>query len=510
MTNLRFIFGDQLNLNISSLRDLDLHEDLLFFFEGMEEFTQVKHHQKKIAFLISARRHFARELEAKGAKVHYIQLDVSSNAQTLRQALEVTINEHFIKKLILTEPSEWHSYQEVLNWKKTFNIPVEIREADHFLCSRTEFKDWSHGRKSLTMEYFYREMRKKYDLLMDGKDPIGGQWNYDQENRKPLKEGMKPPKPYVADKDSITEEVMKLVKDTFSSHFGDLEPFYFAIDRKEALKVLDQFITERLELFGTYQDAMVQGEAWMYHSHLSFYLNCGLLFPMECIEQAIEAFNKQKAPLNSVEGFIRQILGWREYIRGIYWLKMPQYKLENFLVAKHALPQFYWTGKTKMNCLKQCITETKAHAYAHHIQRLMVLGNFTLLAGIDPQEVNEWYWIVYADAYEWVELPNVSGMILYADGGLLASKPYAASGAYINRMSNYCKGCDYKVKEKNGADACPFNYLYWDFLLRNKKRLEKNPRLMRSFQTLEKMSQEKQKNIKEDTQRFFKEIARDL
>ncbi|MDJ0651979.1 MAG: cryptochrome/photolyase family protein [Simkaniaceae bacterium] len=507
MTNLRCIFGDQLNLCISSLRDIDRCKDVVFFFEGMEEFTYVKHHQKKIAFLMSARRHFARELKAKGAKVHYVQLDISADAQILRDALEVAIKEHSIKKLILTEPSEWHLYQEVLKWEKAFSIPVEIREADHFLCSRTEFKAWSHGRKSLIMEYFYREMRKKYDLLMDGKEPIGGQWNYDQENREPLKEGMKPPKPYAADSDTITKEVLDLVSHTFSSHFGDLHPFHFAVDRKGALRVLDQFITERLELFGTYQDAMVQGEAWLYHSHLSFYLNCSVLFPMECIEKAIEAFSKQKVPLNSVEGFIRQILGWREYVRGIYWLKMPQYKKENFLVAKQTLPQFYWTGKTKMNCLKQCITETKAHAYAHHIQRLMVLGNFALLAGINPREVNEWYWIVYADAYEWVELPNVSGMILYADGGLLASKPYAASGAYINRMSDYCKGCYYKVKEKSGPHACPFNYLYWNFLMRNRKKLEKNRRLTRSYRTLEKMSQEKQRNIKEEAQRFFKQLS---
>ncbi|MEM8727155.1 MAG: cryptochrome/photolyase family protein [Chlamydiota bacterium] len=507
MTNLRFIFGDQLNLNISSLRDMDLAKDLLFFFEGMEEFTDVKHHKKKIAFLIAARRRFAAELEARGAKVRYIRLDPSPDAQTLRDALEVTIKERAVKKLIVTEPSEWDSYREVLSWNKTFSIAVEIREGDHFLCSHTEFKAWSDGRKSLTMEYFYRDMRKKYGLLIDGKNPIGGRWNYDRENRQPLKRGMQPPKPYIAVKDSMTEEVIELVSDTFPSHFGDLDPFYFAVDRKEALKVLDRFIAERLEFFGVYQDAMVQGEAWMYHSHLSFYLNCGLLFPLECIEKAIAAFNNEKVPLNSVEGFVRQILGWREYVRGIYWLKMPRYKEENFLAATRPLPEFYWTGKTKMNCLKQCIIETKAHAYAHHIQRLMVLGNFTLLAGIDPKRVNQWYRIVYADAYEWVELPNVSGMILYADGGLLASKPYAASGAYIDRMSDYCKGCDYKVKEKNGPHGCPFNYLYWDFLIRNKKKLEKNRRLMRSYRLIEKMDREKFSRIVEDSRMFLKEIS---
>ena len=322
----------------------------------------------------------------------------------------------------------------------------------------------------------------------------------------PPKESLPIPKPFDTPLDTITMEVLELVKRHFSSHFGELEPFYFAVTRKGALEALSHFIEKRLPLFGKYQDAMIEGEPWMFHSHLSFYLNCSLIDPRECIEQAEQAFIKGKAPLSSVEGFIRQLLGWREYVHGIYWLKMPEYQSENFLNAQKKLPSFYWTGNTAMNCLKQCIHETKTNAYAHHIQRLMVLGNFALLAGLKPEEVNEWYWIVYADAYEWVELPNVSGMILYADGGLLASKPYAASGAYINRMSNYCKSCPYSVTEKLGPHACPFNYLYWNFLITNRKQLESNPRLKRCYVTLDKMTPSKIAAIQADAAAFLEKL----
>jgi deoxyribodipyrimidine photolyase-related protein len=251
---------------------------------------------------------------------------------------------------------------------------------------------------------------------------------------------------------------------------------------------------------------MLQGEPWMYHSHLSFYINCGLLSPLECIQKVEQAYRDGLAPLNAAEGFIRQILGWREYVRGLYWLKMPDYVSENFLQAERPLPEFYWNATTKMNCLRQCVVETKANAHAHHIQRLMVLGNFALLAGLNPKEVNQWFWIVYADAYEWVELPNVSGMVLFADGGVLASKPYAASGAYINRMSDYCKGCSYKVSKKNGPDACPFNYLYWDFLIRQQDKLGANPRMGMPYRTLGKMDAAKVDLIRADSTRFLQAL----
>ena len=343
---------------------------------------------------------------------------------------------------------------------------------------------------------------------MNDDKPEGGQWNYDSENRKPPKEGLDIPQTYMSEPNEITQEVINLVSDKFNDHFGDLEPFHFAVTRDQALQALDQFITERLCQFGDYQDAMIQGEPWMYHSHLSFYINCGLLNPLECIRRAEEAYRKGKAPLNAAEGFIRQILGWRQYIRGIYWLKMPEYAEENYLEAQRELPWMFWGGDTKMNCLAQCVKETKENAYAHHIQRLMVLGNFCLLTGIDPKLVNEWFLVVYADAYEWVEMPNVSGMILYADGGYLASKPYISGGAYINRMSNYCKGCSYKVSKKNGPEACPFNYLYWNFVIEHEDKFSGNLRMGHSYRTLAKMDDEKIMAIRGDASRFFSEMEK--
>jgi deoxyribodipyrimidine photolyase-related protein len=336
--------------------------------------------------------------------------------------------------------------------------------------------------------------------------PLGGQWNYDAENRKPPKQGLVVPAPFTAKIDDISHEVLSLIAERFDDHFGDLEPFYFAVTRDQALQVLDQFIDQRFSHFGDYQDAMIEGEPWMYHSHISFYLNCGLLLPLECVQAAEKAYQQGKVELNAVEGFIRQIIGWREYVRGIYWLKMPEYGAENFLQANRHLPDFYWTADTKMNCLRQCVSETKQHAYAHHIQRLMVLGNFALLTGIDPKYVNEWFLIVYADAYEWVELPNVSGMILFADGGYLASKPYAAGGNYINKMSDYCKNCSYKVSKKNGSDACPFNYLYWDFLDRNRSKLQSNHRIAMMYKTFDRMSDDKKAAIRDDSQIFLRSI----
>jgi deoxyribodipyrimidine photolyase-related protein len=410
-------------------------------------------------------------------------------------------------RIIVTHPGEYRVLEDIKTLENELNIPVEIRGDDRFLCTPAAFASWAKDRKQLRMEYFYREMRKTYNILMDGEGPCGGQWNYDAENRKPPKEGLDIPPPYIGKVDDITQNVMSFVSARFDHHFGDLEPFYFAVTRADALQVLDQFIEQRLGHFGNYQDAMIQGEPWMYHAHISFYLNCGLLLPLECVRAAEKAYHQGKAPLNAVEGFIRQIIGWREYVRGIYWLKMPDYADQNFFEATRQLPDLYWTANTKMNCLRNCVLETKQNAYAHHIQRLMVLGNFALLAGIHPKEVNAWFLIVYADAYEWVELPNVSGMILFADGGYLASKPYAASGSYINKMSDYCKKCSYKVTKKNGSDACPFNYLYWDFLDRNREKLAGNHRIGMMYKTFERMGAEKQKAIRDDSKRFLSSIA---
>ena len=500
---LRLILGDQLSMTLASLVDLDPQDDLLLMCEVHSEATYVKHHKKKIAFVFSAMRHFAAELSGKGFNIRYVKYDDPNNTGSLFGEVARIIAQNAITEVVVTAPGEYRLQEEMAGWSAKLDLPVTIKDDDRFLCTAVEFADWAEGRKQLRMEYFYREMRRKYSILMDQDCPIGVQWNYDSENRKPPKSGLEVPDTYRAEPDEITQEVIALVETHFPDHFGDVLPFHFAVTRDQALAALDQFIAKRLSLFGDYQDAMIQNEPWMYHSHIGFYLNCGLLTPLECVERAEAAYHKGTAPLNAVEGFIRQILGWREYVRGIYWLKMPDYKSVNFLGATRPLPDFYWTADTQMNCMRQCITETKQNAYAHHIQRLMVLGNFALIAGLDPDEVNEWYLLVYADAYEWVELPNVTGMVLFADGGQLASKPYAASGAYINKMSNYCGSCKYKPSVKNGPTACPFNYLYWDFIGRNDGKLRGNPRMGFMYKSLDRMSDEKRQAVRDDTRRFF-------
>ena len=503
---LRLLFGDQLSHTLSSLADIDSANDVVLLCEVRKEATRVPHHKKKIAFIFSAMRHFDAELQDAGVRTRYIQYDAPDNAGSFTGEVERAIAALNPDKLILTEPSEYTVLEEVQSWQKRLSIPVELREDDRFLCTKATFANWAKDRKQLRMEFFYREMRRTHGILLDGDQPTGGQWNYDSENRKPPKSGLDIPETYLSEPDSITREVLGLVEREFSDHFGDLEPFHFAVTASQAQQALDQFIRERLGNFGDYQDAMLQNEPWMYHSHLSFYINCGLLSPLDCIQKAEQVYRAGLVPLNAAEGFIRQLLGWREYIRGLYWLKMPGYVSGNHLQATRPLPEFYWNAATKMNCLRQCVLETKENAYAHHIQRLMVLGNFALLAGLDPDAVNEWFWVVYADAYQWVELPNVSGMILFADGGVVASKPYAASGAYIHRMSNYCKGCSYKVSKKNGPDACPFNYLYWDFLLRQQDTLKGNPRMGMPYRTLEKMTPEKLGALRTDSSRFFRAL----
>ncbi|MBT0958714.1 cryptochrome/photolyase family protein [Alphaproteobacteria bacterium KMM 3653] len=500
---LRLILGDQLSLSTSSLSDLS-QDDLILMCEVRQEATYVKHHKKKIAFVFSAMRHFAEDLRRRGFNLRYVVYDDPENSGSLLGEVRAALDLHPCEEVVVTNPGEHRLLAEMQSWADELPVPVVLRDDDRFLCSTEDFAQWADGRKQLRMEYFYREMRRKYSVLMDAGGPIGGQWNYDAENRKPPAGGLDVPETYKSDPDAITQEVLALVEAHFPDHFGDLLPFHFAVTRDQALAALDEFIARRLRLFGDYQDAMIQGEPWMYHSHIALYMNCGLLHPLECIERAEAAYHRGDAPLNAVEGFIRQILGWREYVRGIYWLKMPDYKGANALNAERALPEFYWSGDTQMNCMRQCITETKQNAYAHHIQRLMVLGNFALLAGLHPDEVNEWYLLVYADAYEWVELPNVSGMILFADGGLLASKPYAASGSYINKMSDYCGSCRYKHTVKNGPTACPFNYLYWDFVARNDGKLRGNPRMGFMYKSLDRMSGEKRQAIRADSQRFFK------
>ncbi len=456
------ILGDQLSASLSSLKAADPKRDVIIMGEVASEATYVGHHKKKLAFVFSAMRHFAEELRAAGWRVEYAPLDRPKPFASLTDLVADAAKRLKSKKLVVTEPGEWRVLDEIETWSDRLNLDVTMLDDDRFLCSHADFEEWAGDKKSLRMEYFYREMRRRTGLLMDGDEPAGGAWNYDQENRKPPPAKLVSAGPLGVEPDDITRDVLKLVNKRFPDNFGDLEPFWFAVTRQDAEAARDRFIADSLPRFGDYQDAMLRGEAFLYHSILGLYINIGLLDPIDVCRRAEAAYQSGAAPLNSVEGFIRQIIGWREYVRGIYWREGRDYTSRNYFKAERALPEFFWTGQTKMACVAAVIQQTREEAYAHHIQRLMVTGVFALIAGLDPHAVHEWYLAVYADAYEWVEAPNVIGMSQFADGGALASKPYAASGAYINRMSNYCSGCAYSVKKRTEPDACPFNSLYWD------------------------------------------------
>ncbi|MGB5519009.1 MAG: cryptochrome/photolyase family protein [Gammaproteobacteria bacterium] len=507
MKTLRLILGDQLNRSVSSLRDIDINHDVVLMIEVRAETSYVHHHKQKLVLVLSAMRHFAQALRDEGINVDYVELDASDNSGTLTGELELALLRHNVERIAVTEPGEWRVWQMMQNWIERLDTPLEVLADDRFLCSRDEFTQWASGRKSLRMEYFYRDMRRKTGWLMADDKPEGGQWNYDADNRRALPAGLTIPASPGFETDQTTLEVMALVAKHFNHHFGELESFSWGTTRQQALSALYYFIDDCLPRFGDYQDAMKTGEDYLFHSVLSPYVNIGLLNPREVCEAALTAYRQGTAPLNAVEGFIRQILGWREYMRGIYWLNMPAYAETNFLHANRPLPAFYWTGDTDMNCLHEVIDATRRNAYAHHIQRLMVTGNFALLTGINPSQVEAWYLSVYADAFEWVELPNTHGMALYADGGLLGSKPYAASGAYIDRMSDYCRTCAYKPKIKLGPTACPFNYLYWHFMITNETRLKSNPRMAMPYRTLARMNQEKRREIVQQASDFLEQLT---
>ena len=474
--------------------------------ELADEAGYVQHHRKKIALIFSAMRHFAGFLEDDGYRVFYRRFEPSSNIRSFTDAVRAHLDQHDIDEIVLTWPGEWRVLEMFKDFEKEFDVPVTVLEDDRFVSTPAEFADWAEDRKTLRMEFFYRSMRKRTGLLMDDGQPVGEQWNYDAENRRKWTGEPDAARPMRFTPNDVTREVLDVVGEHFDG-FGEIDDFDLPVTTGQARRALAHFIEQALPCFGDYQDALPDDEDWLFHSRLSTSLNLGLLDPLEVCEAAEQAWRDGHAPLNAVEGFIRQILGWREFVRGIYWLKMPDYAAMNYLEAHRPLPDFFWSGDTGMNCMRQSIDQTRRFAYAHHIQRLMVLGNFALLAGIDPAEVNEWYLVVYADAYEWVELPNVSGMVLFADGGYLASKPYAAGGAYINRMSNYCSGCTYKVAKKNGEGACPFNYLYWDFLIRNRDKLGGNARMGMMYRSLDRMAPEKVEMIRADSARFLDRVV---
>ena len=504
---LRFVLGDQLTRSLASLRDLDPARDVVLMVEAAEETTYVRHHKQKIAFVLAAMRRFAQTLTAEGIEVDYVKLDTPGHSGSFDGEFASALKRHRPDRVEMTEPGEHRVLAKMERWRESCDVPFFIRDDDRFFATRARFAAWAAGRRRYRMEDFYREMRRETGLLMREGEPEGDRWNFDAENRKRLPKGYKPPELLRFAPEATTRDVLALVERRFADHFGDLDGFGWATSRDDALRALEHFLAVNLARFGDYQDAMAAGEPFVQHAVISPYLNAGLLTPREVCARAEAVYAQGGAPLNAVEGFIRQILGWREYVRGIYWREGPDYARSNALKAKRPLPSFYWTGETDMRCVAEAVGETRRHAYAHHILRLMVTGNFALLAGVAPAEVEDWYLSVYADAYDWVELPNTHGMALYADGCLLASKPYAASGAYIDRMSDFCGGCRYDPKAKSGRDACPFNPLYWNFLIENRARLAGNVRLAMPYRSLEAMSEARRKEIVRDAGAFLATLA---
>ena len=485
---LRLVLGDQNTPTLSSLDGLDPAADVVLMAEVMGECTYVRHHPKKIVLVLSAMRHFAASLKARGVRVDYVRLDDPANTGTLRGELLRAAARHRPRCIAVTEPGEWRLLQDMRAWPDLTGLPVDILDDDRFLCRTGAFRGWARSRRETRMEFFYRDMRRQTGLLMDGDSPAGGRWNYDTDNRKPLGRGQEYPGAAAFPPDGTTLEVMELVRRTFPHHFGDVDGFDLPVTAADAQRALDDFVRHRLPRFGDWQDTMKTDETTLFHARISTSLNCGLLDPLVACRAAERAWRRGAAPLNAVEGFIRQVLGWREFMRGMYWLRMPEFGRENALNAIRPLPALYWSGETRMRCLHHAVGDTKRHAYAHHIQRLMVLGNFALIAGLHPDGVEEWFLVVYADAYQWVEMPNVRGMALHADGGAIGSKPYAGSGAYINRMSDYCRGCHYDVADATGERGCPFNALYWDFMARHEDRFAGNARMRMPLRTLAKMA----------------------
>jgi len=488
VTTLTLVAGDQLNPGLASLAAIERGVDHVLMAELADEVGYVRHHVKKTVLIFSAMRHFARDLENAGHRLFYRRFDPDAAVRSFGDAIEAHCRAHDIHEIVLTWPGEWRVFEQFGQLENKLGIPVRVLDDDRFVSTPSAFSEWAAGRKSLRMEFFYRQMRQKTGLLMteDGK-PEGGQWNFDADNRRKWKGKPESARPMSFTPDEITREVMALVDECIGG-FGKLDGFDFPVTPGQARRALGHFVKTALPWFGDYQDALPDDEDYLFHSRLSACLNIGLLEPLEVCRAVEEAWRAGDVPLNAAEGYIRQVIGWREFIRGIYWLKMPDYAEQNHLSGDQSLPDWYWSGETDMRCLARAIENTREHAYAHHIQRLMVTGNFALLLGVRPKEICDWYLAVYADAFDWVELPNTLGMVMFGDGGLLASKPYAASGKYIQRMGDHCANCRYSVADRTGKNACPFNALYWDFLMRNQHKLGGNPRMGMMYRNVERLA----------------------
>ncbi len=492
-----WILGDQLSLQQAALKSCNSQPNTpVIFIESLHHIQIRPYHRQKLVLIWSAMRHFAKELAQLQYAVTYKKL-----AENFQTSLQEWIQVNQITELRVMIPNDQPFTQIIQN----LQLPCQIIliPNNQFLWSTEKFTNWAKSRKRLLMEDFYREGRRSFQILMADKQPIGGEWNLDKENRQPPKGKLHPPPAQWFTPDEITLDVIDKVNSLSHLTYGEIEPFYWGVNRQQALQVLNWFIQHRLSDFGTYQDAMITGEQTMWHALISPYLNIGLLQPLEVIQAAEAAYKEHQLPLNSVEGFIRQVLGWREYMYGIYHFVDAEYAEKNWFHHTQPLPEFFWTGETKMNCLHQTITQVKSTGYAHHIQRLMVLSNFALIAGISPQAVENWFHAVFIDAYDWVMQTNVIGMGLFADGGVLASKPYAASANYINKMSDYCKSCVYNHKERIGENACPFNFFYWDFLDRHREKLQTQGRMSLILKHLDKMSSEELQSIHQQAENWW-------
>jgi deoxyribodipyrimidine photolyase-related protein len=485
------VLGDQLDLDAAAFDGFDPAQDAVWMAEVDEESTHVGSSKQRIALFLAAMRHFAQALQAAGRPLHYRRLDDPGNRGSLAAELQSTLATLAPQRVVMTAPGDWRVWQSLKAVVEGAGLALEIREDRHFFSTVRDFAAHAKGRKSLRLEYFYRELRQRHGVLMHEGQPIGGQWNFDADNREafgPEGPGALPPRA-TFEPDALTREVFALVEARFAQHPGTLAGFAWPVTRAQALQALQRFVEQRLPLFGRYEDAMWPGEPWLYHSQLSAALNLKLLTAREVVQAAEAAYHAGRVPLESAEGFIRQILGWREFVRGIYWTQMPGYLERNALDARQDLPAWYWTGHTDMACLRDAIRQTLAHGYAHHIQRLMVTGLFALLLGVRPQQVHAWYLSVYVDAVEWVELPNTLGMSQHGDGGLMASKPYVATGKYIQRMGGPCVGCRYDPAQRTGERACPYTTLYWDFLMRHEKLLASNARMALLVRNMARLSQ---------------------
>jgi deoxyribodipyrimidine photolyase-related protein len=496
MRTLVFVLGDQLSLDAPALRAADPAQDVVCMAEVADEVQRYPNHRQRVVLFFSAMRHFRDRLRERGFLVHYQTLS-EEGADSLPAFFRQQIEAHAPERAALTEPGRYDLREALREVAEDARVPITVCEDDHFLCTHDEFAGWVDGRKQLTMEYFYRELRQRYGVLMDGDAPAGGDWNYDKENREAFRSDGPPDykAPIQFRPDDLTQAVMAEVEEHFPDLYGSLDGFAWPVTHEEAQRAVRDFVEHRLSTFGTHQDAMWMDRAWLSHARIAAALNLKLIDPRYVIQKAEDAYRAGHAPINAVEGFIRQVLGWREFIRGVYWHHMPDYADRNALDAQEELPDFFWTGETDMTCVRQVVTQLLEHAYAHHIQRLMVTGLFALLYGIVPRQIHDWYMALYVDSVEWVTLPNTIGMSQYADGGIIGTKPYIASGQYIDRMSNYCTHCRYQPKQAHGDDACPFTTLYWEFLMRHGERFETNRRMRFQVRNLERKSDQEREKI---------------